>query len=241
VVQRVHGDGTDHHDFLTIFFENEDHVEIFQLKLDTFKMNQLDVFKCNDEWRLQKKFKKLQKASSWKRVLESEFLKASSRKRVLESEFSKANSRERIIESEFSKQVLESEFSKASSRKRVLKVKKITAHPAGQIDEASSCRLKQDSFPKWNTMVPQFPKGLVKINGILGDSFDLFAETLECRFKFVPQFTLSLFSRQIVTIVHMLMFSQIGGYFTNFSVELDINLFLLSKQNGILENNLNNV
>lgn len=39
---------------------------------------------------------------------------------------------------------------------------------------------------------------------------------------------------EIISIMHVLVFAKIGGDFTNFCVELNINMFLLPKQNGML-------
>ena len=44
MIKRVHWDGTDQHDFLAIVLEDEAHVEIFQLELNTFKMDQFKFF-----------------------------------------------------------------------------------------------------------------------------------------------------------------------------------------------------
>ncbi|CAG0881436.1 unnamed protein product [Darwinula stevensoni] len=53
--------------------------------------------------------------------------------------------------------------------------------------------------------------------------------------QFMPQFTFSLLSSKIITIMHMLILSQISGDFTNFRIELHINVLLLPKHDGILK------
>ena len=54
MIKHVHWDGGDHHHFLRIILEDENHVEILQTELDTLKMDQLDILQSNSKWRLEK-------------------------------------------------------------------------------------------------------------------------------------------------------------------------------------------
>ena len=49
VVEHVHGDGGDHADLLGVILEDEHHVEVLQLKLDSLEVNQLDVLQGNHQ------------------------------------------------------------------------------------------------------------------------------------------------------------------------------------------------
>lgn len=47
--------------------------------------------------------------------------------------------------------------------------------------------------------------------------------------------TSDLFSMQIVSVMHVLVFAEIRCHLSNFCVELDVYMFLLPKQNSMLE------
>lgn len=64
--------------------------------------------------------------------------------------------------------------------------------------------------------------------------FYLLCKALECRCEFVSQFSLSLFCRQIITVVHVLMLTKICCDLTHFSVELYIYMFLFAKHDCML-------
>ena len=49
VVQHRHGYRRAHHHFLVVVFENEHHVEVLELEVDTLEMHQLDVVQCHAE------------------------------------------------------------------------------------------------------------------------------------------------------------------------------------------------
>lgn len=51
VVEHVHRDSIDHGHLLRIVLEDEDHVEVLQVELNTLEVNQLDVLQRDDEWR----------------------------------------------------------------------------------------------------------------------------------------------------------------------------------------------
>jgi len=42
----------------------------------------------------------------------------------------------------------------------------------------------------------------------------------------------------VVPVLHVMIFAQIGGYFANFRVELHIRVFLFAPENRILKENL---
>lgn len=47
--------------------------------------------------------------------------------------------------------------------------------------------------------------------------------------------TPDLFSMQVVSVMHVLVFAEIRRHLSHFCVELDVYMFLLPKQNGMLE------
>ena len=47
--------------------------------------------------------------------------------------------------------------------------------------------------------------------------------------------TTHLFSMQVVAVMHVLVLAQICGDLSHLCVELDVNVFLLAKQDGILK------
>jgi hypothetical protein len=53
----MHWDCIDHGDFSIVIFKHEYHIKILQMKLDTFKVNQFNVFEGNDKRRLEEKEK----------------------------------------------------------------------------------------------------------------------------------------------------------------------------------------
>ena len=52
LVELVHRNGIDHGCLLMVIFEDKDHVEILQLELNSFEMNQLYFVERDNEWRL---------------------------------------------------------------------------------------------------------------------------------------------------------------------------------------------
>ena len=50
MIQQVHRDGANHHDFFVVVFENKDHVKVFQVELDTFKMDEFEIFQGDNKW-----------------------------------------------------------------------------------------------------------------------------------------------------------------------------------------------
>ena len=57
MIKGVHWDRTHQDNFFGIVFENETHVEIFQLELNTFKMDQFKFVQWDNKWRLEIKVK----------------------------------------------------------------------------------------------------------------------------------------------------------------------------------------
>ena len=55
MIEHAHWDGGDHGDLLVVVLEDEDHVKVLQLELDSLKVDQLDVFKGHHKWRLERK------------------------------------------------------------------------------------------------------------------------------------------------------------------------------------------
>ena len=53
------------------------------------------------------------------------------------------------------------------------------------------------------------------------------------------QVSTHLFSMQIITVMHVLMFAQVCGDLSHFSVELDIYVLLLAKQDSVLHTSAN--
>lgn len=53
MIQHVHWNGINHSNFSMVVFEDKNHIKIFQVKLDSFKVNKFNIFQCNDKWRLQ--------------------------------------------------------------------------------------------------------------------------------------------------------------------------------------------
>lgn len=53
VIDHVHRDSIDHRNFSVIIFKDEYHIEVLQVELNSFKVNELNVFKCDNEWRLE--------------------------------------------------------------------------------------------------------------------------------------------------------------------------------------------
>jgi hypothetical protein len=51
-IDGAHRNRCDHHDFLEIILENEAHVEVLQMKLDSFEVDQLHVFEGDHHRRL---------------------------------------------------------------------------------------------------------------------------------------------------------------------------------------------
>ena len=52
------------------------------------------------------------------------------------------------------------------------------------------------------------------------NAFNFFAESFECLLQFVSQFSFSLFSREVVSVVHVLVLAQVSRDLAHFSVEL---------------------
>lgn len=52
VIQHIHGDRVDHGYLSVIVFEYEYHIKVLQMKLNSFEMNEFDLFQCDDERRL---------------------------------------------------------------------------------------------------------------------------------------------------------------------------------------------
>ena len=53
VIEHVHGYCVDAGDFALVVLKDENHVEVFQLKLNTFEVNQFKIFQRYDKRRLQ--------------------------------------------------------------------------------------------------------------------------------------------------------------------------------------------
>ena len=83
-------------------------------------------------------------------------------------------------------------------------------------------------------MVGQLAERLIEVNCFC-HRLNFLAKAGEGMFQLVPQFTLSLFSCQVISVMHVLMFSQVGRDLTNLCVELNISLLLFAKQYGILK------
>ena len=65
------------------------------------------------------------------------------------------------------------------------------------------------------------------------DTFAYVRGTFHIQVYFINLFY--LFSPQIVSVLHVLVFPQIGGDFSDFCVELYIPVFLLTEHNRVLE------
>lgn len=57
IVQHLHWDRSNHDRLAMIVLEYKNHVKVLQMKLDTFKVNALDIFKGDHKWRLNKRSK----------------------------------------------------------------------------------------------------------------------------------------------------------------------------------------
>lgn len=84
-------------------------------------------------------------------------------------------------------------------------------------------------------MKSKLSKRDIKFELLSGDRLDFVAKSLECLLQFVSEFSLRLFGGQIVSVVHVLVFAQIRRDFANLSVELDVQVLLLAKHDGILK------
>ncbi len=49
MVKHVHRDCCDHHDLFVEVLEDEDHVEVLQVELNSFEMHQLDIFQRDNK------------------------------------------------------------------------------------------------------------------------------------------------------------------------------------------------
>lgn len=52
MVQHIHRNRIDHRSFLVVVLEDKHHVEVLEVKLNSFKMNQLHIFQSDHKWRL---------------------------------------------------------------------------------------------------------------------------------------------------------------------------------------------
>ena len=54
LVQEVHGDGVDHRHLAAVFLEDEHHVKVLDVELDSLKVEQLHLVQRDDKRRLQR-------------------------------------------------------------------------------------------------------------------------------------------------------------------------------------------
>lgn len=62
-------------------------------------------------------------------------------------------------------------------------------------------------------------------------------QAVHCTTSIWYETTSDLFSMQIVSVMHVLVFAEIRCHLSHFCVELDVYMFLLPKQNSMLEKN----
>jgi hypothetical protein len=81
----------------------------------------------------------------------------------------------------------------------------------------------------------ELPEGHVELDVALGERVDFVAEALERLLQLVSQLPLRLLGGQVVAVMHVLVFSQVGSDLPHLGVELHVLLLLLAKQDGILK------
>lgn len=205
VIQHVHGNGVDHGHFPMIIFEHEDHVEVFQMKLDTLEMYQFDILQRYDKWRLD---------SFYKICSVIAFLPKESR----ELKFRRTHS------TRFTRQP------DVGCSRTVLR--------NGTPGKPNSRKGASNSI-SFRVIVSTWNMGTARQNGVhskikSSSSSYFFAKRLEGGFQLVPELSFGLFGCQIVPVVHVLVFAEIRGDFSDFGVELQIVMLSLSEHNSIL-------
>lgn len=158
MVQHIHRYGVNHGRLPVVIFEDEHHIEVLQMELDTLEMDQLNIFEGDDE--------------RW---------------------------------------------------------------PLGQSNETTGSRLQQHRGTEGGAGESQLAERRVEFDLLLRHRFDFFAKTFERRFEFVSELPLGLFGRQVVPVVHVLVFTQIGGDFSDLRVELDVDMLLLPEHDGVFQ------
>ena len=72
------------------------------------------------------------------------------------------------------------------------------------------------------------PERCIKFNFLLGHVLHSLTEALEGHLQFVSQLSLTLFCGEVISVMHVLVFTKISCNFTHFCVELDVYVFLFA-------------
>lgn len=81
---------------------------------------------------------------------------------------------------------------------------------------------------------PQVSEGHLELQLLFSQRLHLLNEVLEGRFELVPHLSLHLLGIQVVPVVHVLVFAQVGGDLADLSVKLYVCVASLAKHDGVL-------
>lgn len=82
---------------------------------------------------------------------------------------------------------------------------------------------------------PEVSEGHLELQLLLRQRLHLLDEVLEGRLELVPHLPLHLLGVQVVAVVHVLVFAQVGGDLPDLRVELDVRVAPLAEHDGVLE------
>lgn len=81
---------------------------------------------------------------------------------------------------------------------------------------------------------PQISEWHLELQLLLGQGLYLLDEVLEGRLELVPHFPLHLLCVEVVSVVHVLVLSQVRGDLAHLRVELDVRVTSLAEHDGVL-------
>ena len=81
---------------------------------------------------------------------------------------------------------------------------------------------------------PEVSEGHLELQLLLRQRLHLLDEVLEGRLELVPHLPLHLLGVQVVAVVHVLVFAQVGGDLPDLRVELDVRVAPLAEHDGVL-------
>lgn len=82
---------------------------------------------------------------------------------------------------------------------------------------------------------PEVSEWHLELQLLLRQRLHLLDEVLEGRLELVPHLPLHLLGVQVVAVVHVLVFAQVGGDLPDLRVELDVRVAPLAEHDGVLE------
>lgn len=82
---------------------------------------------------------------------------------------------------------------------------------------------------------PEVSERHLELQLLSGQRLHLLNEVLEGGLELVPHLALHLLGVQVVTVVHVLVFAQVGGDLSDLGVELDVRVAPLTEHDGVLK------